>query len=114
VVGDGRYVVGQSSSSSSRKDQSVMMLSSSVEWYPESGKESLAGVVVVSSFASLVIVGFDVVINGIVALLLLSVVDFGVVVVSKVCFASVLGVVSLVVVAQRAGESLPEETIAGR
>jgi len=100
VVGDGRYVVGQSSSSSSRKDQSVMMLSSSVEWYPESGKELLAGVVVVSSFASLVIVGFDVVINGIVALLLLSVVDFGVVVVSKVCFASVLGVVSLVVIAQ--------------
>jgi len=75
---------------------------------------SLAGVVVVSSFASLVIVGFDVVINGIVALLLLSIVDFGVIVVSKVCFASVLGVVSLVVVAQRAGESLPEETIAGR
>ena len=92
-----------------------MMLSSSVEWYPESGKESLAGVVVVSSFASLVIVGFDVVINGIVASsLLLSVVNFGVVVVGKVCFASGLGVVSLVVIAQRVGELLPEEMIAVR
>jgi len=74
---------------------------------------SLVGIVVVSSFASLVIVGFNVVINGIIAsTLLLSIVNFGVVVVSKVCFTSGLEVVLLIVIAQQAGEFLPEEMIA--